>query len=208
MARGLPVCTRQQYFILFSNFRLLARLYLDLDPAKSLLFAEQAVALGDIASEPLLAIILDKIPGNSSQISNTRLQLISQLLSKIDPAFAFNVSKSEMLKNSGFINFITGHHLIYNKVSNISIQLNGNLFLLMSSELSWCLKLSLHVFYVYLNIHLKLPAPPVDLKLVLIMHFTFIKPLIIGVFQCLLGRIPSLPSSLVWNGSSKSQICS
>ena len=89
-------------------------MYLDLDPAKALLFAEKAVALGDIASESLLATIIDKIPGTSSQITNTRLQLISQLMSKIDPAFAYNVRKSEKLKNSGFINFITGNHLVHN----------------------------------------------------------------------------------------------
>ena len=87
---------------------MLARLYLDLDPVRSLGYAEQAVALGDIASETLLSELLDNFPGNSSQITKTRLQLISQLISKLHTAFAFHAGKSETLQRSGFINYITG----------------------------------------------------------------------------------------------------
>ena len=101
--------TFKAYLKILCNFRLLARLYLDTNPAKSLAYANHASTLGDIPATSVHADILDagKAP-DSAQVTATRLRKISQLLAKLDPIFAFNVGRTERIKKSGFITFITG----------------------------------------------------------------------------------------------------
>ena len=88
---------------------MLARLHLNINTIKSLLYAEKAIALGDTASTQIKAYILDSgLIKNSKQFSSNRLQLTSKLLSKLDPCFSFNVQNSEKLNKSDFIKHITG----------------------------------------------------------------------------------------------------
>ena len=92
-------------------FRILARLLVEKDPQKSLMYADLAISLGDSASLKLKADLLDSGKVQcSDQMSSTKLSLTSQLLSKLDPCFAFNVGRSEDIKKTGFISFITSNH--------------------------------------------------------------------------------------------------
>ena len=87
----------------------MARLYLSSDPAKSLLYANQATALGDMPAAAVHADVLDtSMVPDSNQVSTNRLRMTSQLLAKLDPCFSYNVSSSEKIKESGFIRYITG----------------------------------------------------------------------------------------------------
>ena len=91
--------------------RLLARLYLDIDPRKALRYAEQASENGDNLGASVHSDVLDYVSGtlpSSSYLSNNRVQLISHLIAKLDPSFAYHVGGSGDLGNSGFITFISG----------------------------------------------------------------------------------------------------
>ena len=90
-------------------YRILSRLLMDTDPTRSLAYAEIAISLGDLVSSKLKSQLLDRVASVSPiQISSTRLMLISQLLSKLDPGYAANAGRCEALQNQGFISFITG----------------------------------------------------------------------------------------------------
>ena len=89
--------------------RLLSRLLMDSCPSLALKYATHAEELGDIGGASVHASILDMPSSHAStHTSATRARLISQLISKLDSPFAYHVSMSEKLKNSGFISFITG----------------------------------------------------------------------------------------------------
>ena len=93
-------------------FRILARLLVEKDPQKSLMYADLAISLGDSASLKLKAGLLDSGKVQcSDQMSSTKLSLTSQLLARLDPCFSFNVGRSEEIKKTGFISFITSNHL-------------------------------------------------------------------------------------------------
>ena len=89
--------------------RLLAKLSLSVNPNEALLHAETATSLGDISSPALEAFILDYYNCGSSTgvVGTDRLGTISQLILKLDPAFAFKVN---CLQNNQkrFITFIFG----------------------------------------------------------------------------------------------------
>ena len=71
--------------------------------------ATYAAELGDIEGASVHAAILDKYSCHpSSHTSATRARLISQLISRLDPCFAYHASQSEKLKGCGFIQFTTG----------------------------------------------------------------------------------------------------
>ena len=94
-----------------SMYRLLARLYLDIDPRKALQYAEQASENGDTLGASVHSDVLDYVSGtlpSTSYLSHNRLQLISQLIAKLDPSFAYQVLGSGDLGKSGFITFISG----------------------------------------------------------------------------------------------------
>ena len=104
----LESCTKFQWP---EAIRILARLHAKDNPQKSLMYAEHAISLGDSASLKLKADLLDSGKVScSGQMSSTKLSLTCQLLSKVDPCYAFNVNKSEDIKKTGFISFITSKH--------------------------------------------------------------------------------------------------
>ena len=88
--------------------RLLARLYTGIDVNKSMAFAKQASALGDIPASQIQGDLLDSGLEDPNRYSSKRLSLSSQLLAKLDPCFSFNVLKNESLRESDFITFIQG----------------------------------------------------------------------------------------------------
>lgn len=103
---------------------------MDTDINKSLAYAKQAASLGDSASNKIQADILDSgLIKNTQQLSANRIQLISQLISKLDPFFSYNVLKSDSIKNSGFINFATGEV----KLKNLNYNLLQKTFSSMAS---------------------------------------------------------------------------
>ena len=95
--------------IIWYHSRFLARLHLTSNPSKDHSYAIQAASLGDIGAEAVLAEILDS--GNVSSTTHTstnRVELMGQLLAKLDPEFSYNVNKSEKLRTSGFITYMAG----------------------------------------------------------------------------------------------------
>ena len=81
---------------------------MDTDPRKSLEFARQAESLGDPCSLQLQSELLDyKGAHHSGQMGKTRVQTISQLISKLDPVFAFNCTKSTEIRKTGFVKYLT-----------------------------------------------------------------------------------------------------
>ena len=79
------------------------------DPQESLVFANTAAKLGDLAAPALQAHLLDHGGATSCTImGKDRLHTISQLIAKIDPSYAFNASTSQPLRESGYIRFLTG----------------------------------------------------------------------------------------------------
>ena len=93
----------------------MARLYLGTDPDRALYYAKKSTDNGDTLGFSVLAEVLDYVSGSSidtpSLISTSRVQLISQIIVKIDPSFASNVGSCANLEKSGFIRFITGYLL-------------------------------------------------------------------------------------------------
>ena len=90
-------------------FRLLSRLLFETDPNKSFYYAERAIFLGDSGAIKLKTDLLDSGRIRSTdQISSTKLQLVSQLLCKLDSGFAFNARHLDESRRKDFITFITG----------------------------------------------------------------------------------------------------
>ena len=75
----------------------------------SLYYSRLATDLGDVHAGAVHAAVLDtsNIQGQD-HVSRTRLQLLSQVLAKLDPGFSYNSIKSVNIKKSGFIKFIAG----------------------------------------------------------------------------------------------------
>ena len=97
-------------------FRLLARLYLDVDPEKALQYAAKASESGDTIGASVHAEILDSVSGTVPSvlhISASRVQLVSHLIAKLDPSFAFHAGNSGDLGYSGFITFNSGNTNIF-----------------------------------------------------------------------------------------------
>ena len=90
-------------------FRLLARLLFVSDPNAAYNYAEKALSLGDSAALNIKNELLDSGKVESSdQVSSSKLLLISQLLCKLDPCFAYNAESLIAGKRQDFITFITG----------------------------------------------------------------------------------------------------
>lgn len=89
--------------------RLLGRLHSNTNPSLSLHYSRLAADLGDLHAGAVHAAVLDanNLQGQD-HISRARLQLLSQVLVKLDPAFSYNSIKSEIIRQSGFIRFIAG----------------------------------------------------------------------------------------------------
>ena len=101
-------------------FRLLARLYLEVDPGKALQYASKASKAGDALGASVHADILDSVSGTIPSVSNqsaSRVQLVSHLIAKLDPSFAYHAASSGGLGYSGFINYLSGK-TIYSKLLN------------------------------------------------------------------------------------------
>ena len=82
---------------------------MDRDLEKALHYATVAEELGDSEAASIRAEILDRSPNNrSGHITATRARLVSQLLAKLDPSFAYHAGVSEKVKGSGFIQYISG----------------------------------------------------------------------------------------------------
>ena len=96
-------------FFTFHILRLLGRLFSDTDTSLSLQYLRLATDLGDVHAGSVHAAVLDtnNLQGQD-HITRARLQLLSQVLVKLDPAFSYNSIKSEIIKQSGFIQFIAG----------------------------------------------------------------------------------------------------
>ena len=111
---------------------------MDTDPRKSLEFARQAESLGDPCSLQLQSDLLDyKGAHHSGQMGKTRVQTISHLISKLDPVFAFNCTKSAEIRNTGFVKYLTSKAILIFQIFEKSIffssfyyiQINGMLAL-------------------------------------------------------------------------------
>jgi hypothetical protein len=95
---------------------------MDTDPTRFLAYAEIAISLGDLGASKLKSQLLDHVSSFSPiQISSTRLMLISQLLSELDPSCASNAGRCEALQNQGFISFITG--ILNSHISHLKLSL-------------------------------------------------------------------------------------
>jgi hypothetical protein len=95
---------------------------MDTDPRKSLEFARQAESLGDPCSLQLQSDLLDyKGAHHSGQMGKTRVQTISHLISKLDPVFAFNCTKSAEIRNTGFVKYLTSKAILIFKFFEKSI---------------------------------------------------------------------------------------
>ena len=103
----------------------MARLYLGTDPDRALYYAKKSTDNGDTLGFSVLAEVLDYVSGSSidtpSLISTSRVQLISQIIVKLDPSFASNVGSCANLEKSGFIRFITGLYFLYFSVYTMRI---------------------------------------------------------------------------------------
>ena len=89
----------------------MARLYLSTDPDRALQYAKYATDNGDTQGFSVLADVLDYMScpkSSSSCLNTTRVQLISQVIVKLDPSFASNVGSCVGLEKSGYIKFISG----------------------------------------------------------------------------------------------------
>ena len=90
-------------------FRILSRLYMNIDLSKSMEYVDTAISLGDSAAFKIKAELLDLCaPNNKAQMSAERVLLVSKLLSKLDPSFASNANILNSDQKSGFLSFITG----------------------------------------------------------------------------------------------------
>ena len=97
-------------------FRLLARLYLEVDPGKALQYASKASKAGDALGASVHADILDSVSGTIPSVSHqsaSRVQLVSHLIAKLDPSFAYHAASSGGLGYSGFINYLSGKTNIF-----------------------------------------------------------------------------------------------
>ena len=76
-------------------------------------YSKLAAGLGDVHAGAVHAAVLDAShPQGQDHVSRTRLQLLGQVLVKLDPAFSYNSLKSEKVRQSGFIPFILGMEYI------------------------------------------------------------------------------------------------
>jgi hypothetical protein len=81
---------------------------MDTNPSKSLEFGLQAESLGDPCSLQLQSELLDyKGAHHSGQMGKNRVQTISQLISKLDPVFAFHCTKSSEIRQTRFVKYLT-----------------------------------------------------------------------------------------------------
>lgn len=88
---------------------------MDSDPEKSFNLAKQAHDLGDPVSASLQSQLLDHYGADHSlAMGKDRVRIISQLVSKLDPVFSFNIISYEKLKLLGFIPFLIGIELKIN----------------------------------------------------------------------------------------------
>ena len=79
------------------------------DPETALHYATVAEELGDCEAASIRAEILDRsLSTGSGHMTTARARLVSQLLAKLDPSFAYHAGVSEKIKGSGFIQFISG----------------------------------------------------------------------------------------------------
>ena len=112
--KAITILEKCQKFHCPEIFRLLARLLTVSNPNAAYNYAEKAVSLGDSAAILIKKDLLDS--GKvvlSDQISSSKLLIISQLLCKLDPIFAYNAESLIVDKRKDFITFITGR--LFNK---------------------------------------------------------------------------------------------
>ena len=82
---------------------------MDTNPTEAFELATEATKLGALQAPRLQAHLLD-YAGATTQgpVGKDRLLAVSQLIVKLDPVFAFHVTGSESIRNTGFVNFLTG----------------------------------------------------------------------------------------------------
>ena len=109
LSSGRLICL-PNYFNNFP-FRLLARLLYGTDPKMSLFYAQKASSLGDPQALHLEAEHLDNCLRDTKKYSSKRILVTSQILSKLDPSFSYNVSENAKMKGLGYLEHLLGIYL-------------------------------------------------------------------------------------------------